>query len=279
MDPEVKTGARMTPSGARLILAATAMSCAAVVVAMPLPVEPSEMPALLVSSELETRSIEALRASARAAPTGPEVARFERDLAEANRAEVGEGETEAARSTRRSELLIAFHAVQARHGARGVAALRAKAALRAEDAFRGRLDRAATDSVLGGFGSVLAFYGGADERSRRVTAPMFVVRTLYAARFNTQVGLAPLEGLGVDERRVYWGWLALEAESAPEALRADALTQYGRLGGEGYPEARAVLLYRAGLFAEASRAFRALYSSTGELRYRNHALAAAMMLQ
>ena len=176
MDPEVKTGARMTPSGARLILAATAMSCAAVVVAMPLPVEPSEMPALLVSSELETRSIEALRASARAAPTGPEVARFERDLAEANRAEVGEGETEAARSTRRSELLIAFHAVQARHGTRGVAALRATAALRAEDAFRGRLDRAATEADPSGQSSPSAngaaqFSGGSGARDGGQSRP------------------------------------------------------------------------------------------------------------
>ena len=76
------------------------------------------------------------------------------------------------------------------------------------------------------------------------------------------------------EVEAYWGWLALEAASAPIELRLEALEHYEEATGRPAHEARATLLYLGGDALRASDLFTRAYEDFGSVRLRNHALAA-----
>ncbi len=118
----------------------------------------------------------------------------------------------------------------------------------------------------------MATYGLTGDGAWR--APDIVVRALFKARFNATLRRPLTEGLHPIELEAYWGWLALEAEEAPIDRRLEALDEYEAVVERTFPEARGVLLFHAGEFLEAAERFEEAYAETGNVRLRNHAMAA-----
>lgn len=261
----------MTDSGAKLIVWATAASCAGFLLALPRPVAPRELPAL----SLDSAAVAAVEQADRlqAAVTESDTQGRVRDLyLEWGAAEAGGGESHAV--SRRDAMHAAVAALQREAGDAGVHALRAEMLTRLPAALAGSDNETADAALLGAFPRMLARYGLSHEG--RITGPPFVVRTLYAARFNVILGLVPTQDFRPIEREAYWGWLALGPARVDPNLRMDALARYEDARGAPMPEARADLLLMMGHGAEASRSYEAAYRQSHNLRLRNHALAAAL---
>jgi len=239
---------------------------------LPRAVEPYETPGLaLPAAEVE----EVLRRDARRARRAPrgDLARAVVEMvATLGRAEAGAGIPRREAQRGALQLRSAVHSLRQDDGEEAVAALRARATLRLEDALSGELDEEEARGLLGSFPEMLERYGLTEDGER--VAPPFAVRTLFVARWNTLVGLDPTDGMAGVERQAYWGWLALSATGVEPRARLGAAERYAEAGGARAEEARAVLLYQAGRFGAAQRAFSALFEEEGSVRYRNHSLAA-----
>ena len=274
---------RLSASGARLILTSTAASCAALLLWLPRPVEPTELPAL----HLEPRAIgQVLQREGRAQmPQGPSA-----DQVVALFRAQGEGETEGdtpeALQLRQRRVRESLTRLREEHGPDALAATRAAMTHPIDKILRGDTPEADDNALLGSFPRVLRRYNAAVEG--RISAPMFVVRTLYKARWNAIFQLSPTDGFEDVEKQAYWGWLALHARdqsaACPEcradiALRREALRNFARAGGAAAEEAAAVFAFRNGRPDEASQIFARLHERTGALRFRNHALAALAAMQ
>jgi hypothetical protein len=267
----------MTRSGARLILASTAASCAAFLLCLPQPVPPSELPGLSLDSAAAAAALAEDEALAARAPHDATSERLRALGAVERRARAIQSDDQRARRA-------AADAVRAAHGEEALAALRAEAADLAEEALAGALGPEAAGAALGTFPALAERYGLLERGAKgakgaiRVEAPRLVVRALFEAQWNTRFGLGATEGMSAVEEQAYWGWLALEARDAPVALRESALDALAEVGGEGVEEARAALAFARGDYADAFLRYKALYEATGVLRFRNHATAAERRL-
>jgi hypothetical protein len=264
----------VTRSGARLILASTAASCVGFLLCLPRAVPPRELPALVIDPDAAAAALDEDEALAARAPHDEASDRLRALFAEHARSRTLPATPEDRPPTPDAleDLREAAVAVRAAHGEAGLAALRAEAADRAERALGGELDADEERDALGSFPRLAERYGLV--RDGRIVAPRFVVRALFEAQWNTIVGLEATAGLDRAEEQAYWGWLALEARDAPVPLRESALDAYAEVGGRGAEEARAILEYLRGHHADAFLRYKALYEATGELRLRNHAVAA-----
>jgi hypothetical protein len=254
----------MTRSGARLILASTAASCVGFLLCMPQPVAPRELPALVLDPAAVASAGAETEALAARAPHDAPSDRLRALIADAGTSAGGEALREA------------LSAVRAAHGEAGLGALRAEAACRAEAALSDAPPNDETRRALGRFEPIATRYGL--RRDGRRLAPPIVVRTLFEAQWNVIAGMAPTTGMSRTEEQAYWGWLALAAREAPVALRESALEAYAEVDGPGAEEAQAIVAYLNGDHADAFLRFKALYEATGELRLRNHAMAAEQHL-
>lgn len=287
MSTERVKAARMTESGAKLIVWATAASCAGFLLALPRPTAPRGTPALVLDraavAEVE-RDDERL---ARGYPSNleqmlaqPDDSRTpQTDMQKIRALYLDWGAAEAGRGgshsvSRSAAMRAAVSGVLAHEGEDAIRALRAALLLRLPRALSGMDDEELDAALLGAFPRMLVRYGLT--REGRVVGPAFVVRVLYAARFNVMLGLAPTQDFTDVESRAYWGWLALGAPVDP-ALRMDALDRYEAAGGQHALEARAALLYALGRGIEASSLYEEAYRRTGNLRLRNHAMAASLL--
>ncbi|MGE0790737.1 MAG: hypothetical protein AB7S26_34000 [Sandaracinaceae bacterium] len=200
-----------------------------------------------------------------------EIARRRRELfRESNAREVSGGEFPNAVEARRTRLLESLRELEASHGAEGVAAARATDVARMEAAIHGELGSSDTRAALGGFVRMMERYDMAS--GGRQLAPRFVVRTAFKARWNAAHQRELTADLSPIELRAYWGWLALEARSAPLELRLEALGPYGEAGGPAALESRGILLAEAARLPEAEEAFLAAYESRHAFRDRNYAV-------
>jgi hypothetical protein len=166
-------------------------------------------------------------------------------------------------------LLLAqgYQQVARESGQAAALALRSVAVERLEAALALRLPDAETERVLGLFPEALARYGVT--RNGFEIAPHFVMRTLYKARWNLAMGLAPEFELQPVEREAYHGWLALHsANLAPEA-RSLALQRYSSAGGGQIAEARGVLAFLSHDYRQAAAALEQAYRESPSLRIRN----------
>jgi hypothetical protein len=260
-------------SGATLALSfAVAISVGIAIFALPRPVAPDGPPALVIT-EAEAREVRERDAeTAASAPTVAEAEALGALYAEYSRREIAGGDSQAGATRRITVIASAARAFRATHGEPAIAGLRATAVTDAERALAGELTEARRAELLGTFEQVLARYGAIEGDS--VIAAPFVVRTLFAARWNTAHGLPATLGMSDTELRAYWGWLALEADGAPIGTRLAALDAYEEAGGARAAEARGALLYEAGRTLEAANAYQRAFEEGGSLRLRNHALAA-----
>ncbi len=277
----------MTESGAKLIVWATAASCAGFLLALPRPTVPRGTPALVLDraavAEVEEEDerlargypsdLEQMFAQPDDSPTPQtDMQKIRALYLDWGAAEAGGGGSYSV--SRGAAMRAAVSAVLAREGQDAIRALRAALLLRLPRALSGTDDEELDAALLGAFPRMLTRYGLT--REGRVVGPAFVVRVLYAARFNMMLGLAPTQDFADEESRAYWGWLALGAPVDP-ALRLDALGRYEAAGGQHALEARAALLYALGRGIDASSLYEEAYRRTGNLRLRNHAMAASLL--
>lgn len=274
----VKTDERFTQGGLRLLLCVVLAGCAAIVVAIPTPVVPSEPPSLVVDRRIDRALLERDERLAARAPSDASSRALRAVVAAAGRLEAagGRGGGDSVASLA-AGAQAARSAVVSAHGAEALASLRAAAVLRFVAAYDPALSshpRAA--EVIGGFGRALERWGVV--RDGFVVAPPLVVRTLYAARWNAIVGLPRTSGFGDEELRAYHGWLALHVPGLPREARVQSIAAYLEAGGgDAAREAMAMVLFEDRSTVPAEEAFERLYESNHSLRLRNHALAAHVL--
>jgi hypothetical protein len=265
---------RLTDSGAKLIVTTVAGGCAAVVLALPQPIDPTETPSVQLDPAAVAEVRRADREVASPMPSGKKVEQLRELFAEQGRAEYQRGEPVGTAERRLSRLRRTLRRVQAKHGDRAVRSLRAHAVHGLRDALEGRMPSAKRQGVLGSFPRMLDRYGMRDS-SGRLAVPFFVVRTLYKASWNAIGGLELTAGFEPVEKRAYWGGLALHARKAPVRRRLRALKRYEGLGGARVAEARGVLLFKAERYGGAREWLQRAHDAAPNFRVRNHMLAAS----
>ena len=159
-------------------------------------------------------------------------------------------------------------------GPQSLMVLRSTAVERFESILNGDGDPKRQAGLLGSFPNLLAFHKATVDA--QPVAPLFVVRTLYKARWNTLHGLDHTDGFTAIEAQAYFGWLALHADRIPLPQRLAALRNYAAAGGQRVDEAAGVLHFAAHQYAEAAAAFQRACASHPSPRLRNHRLAAEL---
>lgn len=273
--PPVKK--RLTSSGARLIVAVTAAGCAGLLLTLPRAVVPTGPPELVFPPSALHAVEERDQELAANAPTDDASDRLRALIREQGRAEVAEGESEESFAARREAVASVAAEVAEAGGVDAIAALRAEAVLGLDGALGGRLAREEEEEVLGSFPRMLDRYGAQADGVQ--VAPPLVIRSLFAARWNAIAGRALTEGFSDAELAAYWGWLALGPNDAPAQMRADALAAYALAGGPSAAEARAWDAFARGDMVQAAALYRRASEATGDLRLRNHALAAQALVE
>ncbi len=278
----VKTeSSRFTQGGVRLLLCVVLAGCAAIVISLPIPVPPGEPPSLVVRRWEDRASSERLHTLAEQAPEGEAGSAVVRAFESAGRIEMGAvPRTDLELERVAQAALAARRELAARHGPQALAAVRARLVIEFERSLdeRGPPATDSRDPRIGGFGSALVRWHAL--RDGVLVAPRLVLRTLYAARFNTIVGLPATSGFGRAERRAYFGWLALHALDVERSLRVAAASAYLDAGGGAVAEeALARQLYEDGANIPSAHAYERLYARTRSVRHRNHALAATAFVR
>lgn len=246
----------------------------AVLLAWPRPAVPVELPGLALPADEVRAAIAAEDQLADAEPTGPaEEARRVLYL-EHGLAEIRGSDTPHGARDRRIRTERALVALRESAGDEGVAAARAADVIRVERALAGEGTPEERAREAGRFADVLERWNAAEDGQR--IAPPIVVRALAAARWNGIHGLPLTEGIEGVALRGYHGWLALHGAIGISEMRVRALASYSAAGGAGAHEALGVLLYLEGEPVVAAEHFEASYAMTGNVRVRNHRLAAIL---
>jgi hypothetical protein len=253
-----------------LILLATA--CAAFLLAQERPVAPLELPSLSLPQAPVEAVLRADSEAARLAPHDPRANELEALLWKQGAAEQHGLEDEDSYRNRRKALELGYRALVAELTEPVALRLRSKAVGQLEAALDLKLKDEQARAVLGVFATVLEREGLS--RDGYLVAPLFVVRTLYKARWNILHGLPPDHAFERIEKRAFHGWKALHAAGVPIQRRIEALHAYGAAGGEQLEEALGVLLFRMGDYTQSAEALRAAYHKQGSLRLRNYLLSA-----
>ena len=266
---EVKTARRrFTPSGNRLIVAVGVASCAGLLLTFAHPAAPTPPvlafdPARVAEVELADRE---RLANADAEPTGP-AAEVWQLYHQAGEAEVGT-ESREEFAARQRAMADALSELRDARGDGAVATLRSRALAELQAALAGELDGDSEGAALGSFPATTEGYGLFE--GGEPVAPPFVIRTLFAGRFNGILGLELTDGMTEIEEKAYWGWLAVEVPDPPPALHVRAMERLGAVAPDLARELRAYRALEAGHGAEAA----ALYGRLPTLRARNAAMAA-----
>jgi len=241
------------------------MACVLVLCLIPRALAPTETPVLLLDRARTTQVVSVDR-SARAPDTA---AARELDQRLLDFGALENRTLDPGRSPAQLRQLLAngYQQVARESGVPAAMALRSVAVERLEAALALRLPDAETERVLGLFPEALALHGVT--RNGFEVAPHFVMRTLYKARWNLAMGLAPDFQLQPVELEAYHGWLALHATNLAPEPRGVALQQYSRAGGAQIAEARGVLAFLSHDYKQAAEALDQAYRESSSLRIRN----------
>ena len=245
---------------------------AGAVPALPQPVDPWELPSLMLERAEASDAIDLDRALAKEAPSSDEARALQTIFIEHGRAETNPPYERREYDRRQIAIHQAKQAFTDAHGAASLGAMRAKAV---EDAVRFLDERgfaAAGDDtgIVGGFGEVLERYGAVHDGV--LVAPPLTVRVFYKARWNSVHRLLFVDGFSPIELQAYWGWLALHGWGKPLQKRREALTAFRDAGGFGTEEAEALFDLLQGRAEEAEAELTRLHEASGLLRPRNLAL-------
>ena len=244
---------------------------ATVILVWPRPVAPREMPLLRSDSGAVSAVLAKEDALIARAPTS-EAATNLRALIRTHNTAEGVGHEDPQTAAVRNANLVSLRAdVQREAGDDGVEALRAQAIDELES-FVASHPNENRRELVGTFPEVMERYGVTLRGSLR--APAFVLRTLFKARWNNVVGLAPVWRLSPVEKQAYFGWLAIGAESASNADRLRGLSEYHTAGGAHANEVEGVLAWRTEEYERAGESFRRALDEQFSIRLRNHEVAA-----
>ena len=265
----------MTESGIKLIVWLVAASLIGAMLAIPQPVDPWEMPSLVLDRAAAADAI-GLDETLANEVLDTEEARALRSLfLDHGRSEANPPYARVEFDQRQAAIHRATEVLIEKHGAPAFEAMRAGAV---EDFVRvfGDGSHEAQDDyevgVLGGMRDVLQTYGAIHQGV--LVAPPLTARVFYKARWNSIHRRPFVEGFAQVELQAYWGWLALHGWGKPLEEREDALVAFRDAGGFGTQEAAALFDLLASRPDRASKSLEKLYQARGELRLRNLALGA-----
>lgn len=272
----------VTESGVKLIGWVAAAAVATAVLIMPQPVDPWEMPSLVLERSAVSDAIRFDQALAGEAPDGAEAQALRSLFLDHGRAEAHPPYEVRDYDRRQADIHRARKALVAADGRAAFEALRARAV---EDFIstyfdaRGEPRNEDEVAMFGGFPEIARRYRLVDDGV--VIAPDLTVRALYKARWNVIHRQASTEGFSRIELQAYWGWLALHGRGRPLGQREDALVAFRNAGGSGTEEAAALFDLLSGRPDRAATSLQHLYAARGELRLRNLGLGAlhAALLQ
>ena len=262
----------VTESGLKLFFWLVVAALAGMVLALPQPVDPWELPSLVLDRAEASDAIDLDRTLAKEVPSSDEARALQTIFLEHGRAESNPPYERREYDRRQIAIHHARQAFTEAHGAASLGAIRAKAV---EEAIHllddGRFGSTGDDTgIVGGFGEVLERYGAIHDGV--LVAPPLTVRVLYKARWNSVHRLPFVDGFSPIEEQAYWGWLALHGWGKPLQKRRQALTAFRDAGGFGTEEAEALFDLLQGRAEEAEAALIGLHEANGQLRPRNLAL-------
>lgn len=263
----------MSESSFKLIAWIVAASLAGAMLAIPQPVDPWEMPSLVLDRAAASDAIALDETLSKEVPDSEEVRELRSLFLDHGRSEANPPYERREYDRRQAAIHHATKAVIEKHGEPAFEAMRAGAV---EEFMRvlGHASREAQDEnaqgVLGGFPEVLEQYGAL--RGNVMVAPPLTLRVLYKARWNSIHRRPFVEGFSKIEEQAYWGWLALHAWGKPLQKREHALLAFRDAGGFGTLEAAALFDLLEGNPARASHSLNQLYEASGQLRLRNFSL-------
>lgn len=257
---------------AAVALFVLATACAALVLARPRAVAPTEAPSLLLSEPLVARAIADDTEAAREAPRTKTAKALRELFGKQAEMELVGSESASTYTERREQLVRSYRALVAESSEAAAMRLRSEATRELDAALELKLPQARARLVVGGLGTMLQREGASIDGE--LIAPRFVVRTLFKARWNLLCGLAPSHRFAPIELQAFFGWQALHAEHLPIPQRVGALKSYAEAGGSRVREALGVMYYMHDEFDLAAEALDAAYKSTPNIRLRNYVLGA-----
>ena len=265
----------MGESGLKLIAWLVAAGVTGATLAAPQPVDPWEMPSLVLDRAATSDAIRLDQTLADEVFETSEAQTLRALFLDHGRAEANPPYERLEFDERQAAIYRANEALFEEHGAAALGAMRASAVdefMRVlGDGFHDGQDDYET-GVLGGIRAVLERYGAT--RDGVLVAPPLTARVFYKARWNSIHRRPFVEGFAPVELQAYWGWLALHGWGRALDEREDALVAFRDAGGFGTQEAAALFDLLAGRPDRSARSLEALYEATGELRLRNLALGA-----
>lgn len=264
---------QVSESGFKLISWIVAASLAGVLLAVPQPVDPWEMPSLVLDRAAVSDAIQLDKTISKDVPDSDEARVLRSLFLDHGRSEANPPYERREYDRRQAAIHHATQALIEKHGTPALEAMRAEAV---EEFMRllgdGSHEAQNEDEqgVLGGFVEVLTQLGALHEGM--IVAPPLTLRVLYEARWNSIHRQPFVQGFSQIESQAYWGWLALHAWGRPLQKRQDALLAFRDAGGFGTLEAAALFDVLQGHPDQASKALHELYEASGQLRLRNFSL-------
>jgi hypothetical protein len=262
----------VTESGAKLILWMVAAGLTAAMLGVPQPVDPWEMPSLVLERAAVSDAIALDRSLAKEEPDSNEVRMLRSLFLDHGRSEANPPYTMMDYDQRQAEIHRATRRVIETHGEAALPAMRSSAVETFVDVFGdGTRELDGDDiAVVGGMPEVLEGYGAV--RDGVIVAPPLTLRAFYKARWNSVHRRPFVEGFSDIELQAYWGWLALHGWGKPIDQRTEALVAFRDAGGFGTDEAAALFDLLGGRPEQATESLLGLYETERELRLRNLAL-------
>lgn len=259
----------------KLVLWAVAAGLTAAMLAIPQPVDPWEMPSLVLSRKAVAAEVRQNEKLAATLIDAEEVDRLRALFVGHGFAEVNPPYGKVEYDNRQADIYRATKALVEKHGREAFGAMRARAIDDFVDLFGDGMGTLGTEDdigVVGGFKEILERYGAIHREV--LVAPEMTVRALYKARWNLIHRVPATDGFSEIELQAYWGWLALHGWGVPLPERRDALVAYRGAKGANAKEALALLELLEQRPKVAAKLLEALYLEDRELRLRNLALGA-----
>jgi hypothetical protein len=265
----------VTESGLKLIVWVVAASVLGTMLAVPQPVDPWEMPSLVLDRAAASDAISLDETLAKEAPKSEEAEALRALFLDHGRSEANLPYERSVYDQRQVAIHHAMASLVEKHGAQAIAAMRAEALETFVRVFADGRREPQGDveiAVLGGAVEILKRYGAMHRGV--LVAPPLTARVFYKARWNAVHRRPLIDGFSDVELQAYWGWLALHGWGKTLYEREEALLAFRDAGGVGTEEAAALFDLLAGQPNRASKSLEKLYLASGELRLRNLALGA-----
>ncbi len=261
----------MREPGVKLVVWIMGAALAGTTLAIPQPVDPWEMPSLVLDRTAVSDAIALDEALALEQPDSDETRTLRALFLDHGRAEATPPYEVTEYDRRQAAIYGAREQFIAKHGESAIEAMRSHAVEQFIEVFDADGEPEGDDvAVVGGMHEVLDGYGAVQDGV--LVAPPLTVRAFYKARWNSIHRLPFTQGLSPIELQAYWGWLALHGWGKPLELRTKALRAFRDAGGFGTDEAAALFDLLGGHPERASQSLERLYEERRQLRLRNLAL-------